>query len=126
MPRSHCKNISRIWKIKTVSSLQNLPAMLKCLPRKNYLNEPHDTKFQRTIVNNIKEWQEFTKKQLNEIEEKELKEDENLQEAHVSTNRKLIEMMKTSKDLRMESKKKIETLKRTQDERNMDLKGLVN
>lgn len=100
--------------------------MLKCLPRKNYLNETHDTKFQRTIVNNIKEWQEFTKKQLNEIEEKELKEDENLQEAHVSTNRKLIEMMKTSKDLRMESKKKIETLKRTQDERNMDLKGLVN
>lgn len=34
--------------------------------------------------------------------------------------------MKTSKDLRMKSNKEIETLKRTQDERKMDLKGLVN
>lgn len=55
---------------------------------------------------------------------KELKEDENLQEAQESTNRKLIEMMKMSQDLRMEFTKEIETLKRTQDKRIMDLKGL--
>lgn len=57
---------------------------VKMFAKKNYLNEPRDTKFQKTIKNIIKEWQEFTqttKKQFNEIKEKELKEDENLQEA---------------------------------------------
>ena len=47
------------------------------IANENYLNEPQDTEFKRTIASFIKEFKEFredTKKQLNEINEVELKE----------------------------------------------------
>lgn len=60
---------------------------------KSYLNELHDKEFQRIIINFIKEWKDFkqaTKKQLNNIKEKKLKENENLSDVQESTNRRLI------------------------------------
>jgi hypothetical protein len=73
------------------------------IANENYLNEPQDTEFKRTIASFIKEFKEFredTKKQLNEIKTKILRRTrtEGCPRQHKD---RLMDLMKTIHSLQM-------------------------
>lgn len=91
----------------------------------NYLDEPQDTEFKGTIINLRKDSKEFkvdTKKQLKKVKEKEFKENKFLNDAQENTAIRLMEMMKTISDLKIELSKEIQTLKNTQAKMKIELK----
>lgn len=79
--------------------------------------------FKRTTINFIKEFQEFKedkKKQINEIKQNKL-----LSDAQENTNIKLMEIAKTTQDLRKEFNQETETLNRTQVEMKKELENTI-
>lgn len=64
----------------------------------NYLGEPQDTESKRTITNfrtEFKELKEVTKKQLSDLKENELEDNEHLGDVQENTNIRPMEMRKT-------------------------------
>jgi hypothetical protein len=94
------------------------------ITNENYLGELQDPETKRTTINLLGEFKQFkenTKKEFNEIREKELKEKKCLSVAQENTNIRLIEMMKATQDLKAKLNKKIETQMRTQSENSMEM-----
>jgi hypothetical protein len=99
----------------------------------NYLDEPQNTEFERTIINFLKEHKEFkdkTKNQLAEIKNKELKKNNCLTDVQETTNWwfqesiRLMEMIKIIQGLRTEFNQEIEILRKTQAEMKIELKKI--
>lgn len=85
MHGSPCKNICNMKDQVSIAS-PKLTRPVEMFANKNYLHESHDTEFNRTFTNFVKEFKEFeeyTKKQFNGTKEKELKENKCLSDAHV-------------------------------------------
>lgn len=66
----------------------------------NYLGEPQDTESKRTITNFRTELKEVTKKQLSDLKENELEDNEHLGNVQENTNIRPMEMRKTVWDLK--------------------------
>lgn len=83
----------------------------------NNLYDSQGTGFKRTIINIItesKELKDYTKKQLKEIKEKDFKENKCMSDTQEKQN--LMEVMKTTQNLKIQFNKEIETLDKTQGE----------
>ena len=84
----------------TIFSLK-CTSFVEMFDNENYLDEPQNTKFKRTIINFLKELKEFkdkTKNQLIEIKNKEHKKNNCLTDVQETTDIRLVEMIKIIQD----------------------------
>lgn len=103
MPRPHDKNTNNIKARASIFS-PKLTSAVEMFVNENCLDEPKDMESKRRIICFIKEFRVYRRfnKIAQRTKKKELQENKRLNDVHENTVIRLMEMMKTIQDLRME------------------------